>query len=86
MAKKTKYRVAMAVDQTLTDQPLEPQAIATLQENSLPAKKQEDCLIIDCPNCRAQAGQPCKWTDGSTCQARKNVYLLSHPEKENAAD
>lgn len=86
MAKKIKYRAGMAVDPKFTDQPLEPQAISLLQKEDLPAEKKEDCIAIDCPNCRAQAGKPCKWADGSTCQARKNVYLLSHPEKENAAN
>lgn len=59
--------------------------------NIFPAKKnvpelQESdrrYLEIECPNCRAEAGQPCKWEDKTLiCQARANVWHLRNPHKE----
>lgn len=57
--------------------------IAPLQ-TSAPAQKQSDrrYLEIDCPNCRAAVGQPCKWSDGSTCTARAKVWRIRNPQAE----
>lgn len=51
----------------------------------VPALKESDCryLEIECPNCRAEAGQPCKWEDKTLfCQARANLWHLRNPHKE----
>lgn len=54
-------------------------AIGAIGDPEIPAPAKEkkprpDVLDVECPNCRAAAGKPCHWKDGSTCYARE-VYF-----------
>lgn len=58
------------------DRPLTREEESILQENTAvdPADQEKDYLQVECPNCRALPGKPCKWEDGSICYSRKVIH------------
>jgi hypothetical protein len=40
------------------------------------AQKKENVLFleVECPNCRANPGEPCIWDNGDVCESRKRFY------------
>lgn len=55
--------------------------MATVKQNRRKKPKQTDkqnekgkYFFVECPNCRATIGEPCKWENGDVCRDRIQRY------------